>query len=110
LKNIDFSSDLWYNIIKRERKIPNTRKGIKMTVWIVMFEDEIMGAFKNKEDAYNLIVEDFTENNKPDKDSPDYQADKEWFDEALAHLKEEYENDPSFGCAGMWGAVEVPLN
>lgn len=81
-----------------------------MTVWIVMFEDEIMGAFKNKEDAYNLIVEDFTENNKPDKNSPDYQADKEWFDEALAYLKEEYENNPSFGCAGMWGAVEVPLN
>ncbi len=81
-----------------------------MTIWVVMFENEIMGAFKNKEDAYNCIVEDFTESNEPDKDSSDYQSEKEWFDGELANLKEEYENCPSFGYAGMWGAVEVPLN
>ncbi len=87
-----------------------------MTVWIVTFNDEIMGAFKNKEDAYNCIVKDFTESNKPNENSPDYQnfpdyqSEKEWFDRELANLKEEYENCPSFDCAGMWCAVEVPLN
>lgn len=80
-----------------------------MTIWIVMYNDEIVGAFRNKEDAYNCIVEDFTKSNKPIEDSPDYQSNKEWFDGELANLKEEYENRPNFGCSDMWGAYEVPL-
>ena len=80
-----------------------------MTIWIVMCDDEIMGAFKNKEDAYNCIVKDFTESNKPVENTPYYQSDKEWFDNELANLKEEYENYSSFGCSDKWYACETPL-
>lgn len=81
-----------------------------MTIWIVMYDDEIMGAFRNKEDAYNFIVKDFTDSNAPvDENSPYYKTDKEWFDNELANLKEEYENYSSFGCADKWYASETLL-
>lgn len=81
-----------------------------MTIWIVMYDNEIMGAFRSKEDAYNCIVKDFTESNAPIESTPYYQSDKEWFDEELANLKEEYENYSSFGCCDKWYASETQLN
>ena len=80
-----------------------------MSIWIVMYDDEIMGAFRNKEDAYNFIVRDFTDSNTPVESTPYYQSDKEWFDNELANLKEEYENYSSFGCADHWYASETLL-
>ena len=78
-----------------------------MTIWIVMYDDEVMGAFRKKEDAYNFIVKDFTDSNAPVESTP--YCDIEWFDNELANLKEEYENYSSFGCADRWYACETLL-
>jgi hypothetical protein len=80
-----------------------------MYIWIVMVNDVIIGAFKNKEDAYNCIVKDFTRSNRPDENSYDYYSNKKWFNMYLAELKKEYENSPDFGCAEMWRAERVYL-
>ena len=80
-----------------------------MTIWVVMCDTEIMGAFKNKKDAYQSIVKDFTDANAPDENSEYYEQDKEWFDNELANLTEEYENYSSFGCADHWTAEETFL-
>lgn len=80
-----------------------------MIIWIVMYDNEVMGAFRNKEDAYNFIVKDFTDSNAPAASSPSYETDKEWFDNELAYLKEEYENYSSFSCADRWYACETLL-
>lgn len=80
-----------------------------MTIWIVMYDGDVQGAFKTKEDAYNFIVKDFTDSNAPMSNSPCYEFDKEWFDNELANFNEEYENYSSFGCADKWYACETLL-
>ena len=78
-----------------------------MEIWVVAYDTEIMGAFRNKKDAYEAIVRDFTDTNKPSEDSEDYV--KDWFDNELANLTEEYENCSSFGCADHWFAEQTTL-
>ena len=83
-----------------------------MTVWVVLYDSDIQGAFKTKEDAYNFIVEDFTDSNKPqNENNPYYYEDMEWFERELEYLKEEYDaNYSSFSCADHWYAAETELN
>lgn len=81
-----------------------------MEIWIVTYDSDVQGAFKTKEDAYNFIVEDFTASNSPIKvDNPDYEKDKEWFEDTLYELKKEYENCSSFSCCDHWFAESTIL-
>lgn len=82
-----------------------------MEIWIVMYDTEICGAFKTKEEAYNYIVEDYTATNAPRKeDNPYYEEMKREFDENLYELKYEYDNYANFGCCDHWRAESTTLN